>query len=295
MREMMNGTRRSHALLLAGLLVGGCASTPEPAPAPPPAHDGLDAVTWLQTSTEYAALTTGVFTAAAAALETMAPGEEATAEEAQARPPAIVMDIDETVLDNARYQVQLVREGTSYESESWDRWIALRGAEAVPGVVEFIRTGQSLGFHVAFITNRSCRTRPDTTEACPQHADTLANLESVGIDTSATTLMLRGDRPDDRCRALLTEAEQAEGRWSSDKTSRRACVALDHDIVMLFGDQLGDFTEVEDDAPASSNRARAAEYDAYWGTTWFMLPNPTYGGWQPRTSADKRALLRGIE
>jgi len=285
----MNPASRLPALLLLGLVAGGCATTaPEPEPAP--AHDGLDAVTWLQTSTEYAAVTTGIFMAATAALERMPP----PASDLERR-RAIVMDIDETVLDNARYQVQLVRDGETYESASWDRWIALREAEAVPGVVEFIRHGQSLGFHIAFITNRSCRARPGTPQACPQHADTLANLASVGIDTAPVTLMLRGDRPGDGCRPLLSETEQVEGRWSSDKTSRRACVALEHDIVMLLGDQLGDFTEVENDSPDAANRARAAEYSAFWGTAWFMLPNPTYGRWRPADSADKRALLSGIE
>jgi len=98
-----------------------------------------------------------------------------------------------------------------------------------------------------------------------------------------------------RCRPPLSETEQAEGRWSSDKTSRRACVGLDHDIVMLFGDQLGDFREMEDDPSAAGGRPRATEYRQYWGTSWFMLPNPTYGGWQPVTSTEKRALLCGID
>ncbi len=285
---------RPLAVLLLGLGAGGCATTPEPeptpAPAPAPAHDGLDAVTWLQTSTEYAAVTTGIFSAATALLQVTA-----SREGEPARAGVIVMDIDETVLDNARYQVQMLRDGTRYDSESWDRWVALRGAAPVPGVVDFIGTGQALGFQFAFVTNRSCRTRPGSSDACPQHADTMANLESVGIDTASTTLMLRADRPPERCRPLLTEAEQAEGRWSSDKTSRRACAALDHDIVMLFGDQLGDFTEVENVAPGASNRARAADHRQDWGTRWFMLPNPTYGAWQPRTSAEKRELLNGIE
>jgi acid phosphatase len=288
-------TRRSalagQALLLIVLFVSGCATTGESVPAPGDLpHDGLDAVTWLQTSTEYAAVTRGIFATATAALT-----DVASAEGARDRRLAVVMDVDETVLDNARYQVQLVRDGTSYDSDSWDRWIALRGAEPVPGVVDFVSASQSLGVHVAFVTNRSCRARPESSGPCPQHADTLANLEAVGIDTASVTLMLRGEQPPARCRPLLTEAEQADGRWSSDKTSRRACVGLDHDIVMLLGDQLGDFREAEDDPAAATGRTRAAEYRQYWGTSWFMLPNPTYGSWRPGTAAEKRALLRGTD
>jgi acid phosphatase len=93
----------------------------------------------------------------------------------------------------------------------------------------------------------------------------------------------------------LSEPEQVDGTWSSDKTSRRECLRLDHDIIMLFGDQLGDFTEAEDSPSGESGRDIAVEYAEYWGKTWFMLPNPTYGDWRPRDSAEKRSLIRGID
>ena len=282
------------SLLLGCLGVCGCAATGGAGSTP--AHDNMDAVAWLQTSTEYAAATTGTFAAATAVLS-----EIAKTEAGRTNTLAIVMDIDETVLDNSRYQAQLVFDDATYQGETWDRWIALRAAPPVPGVVDFIRTSQSLGFHVAFITNRACRSRPNTADAantaenCPQHEDTLVNLEDVGVDTSSTTLFLRGDRPSDRCRALLSAAEQSDGRWSSDKTSRRECVALEHDIVMLFGDQLGDFTEEQVGSSDESGRDIAAEFSEYWGKTWFMLPNPTYGGWRPSTSSQKRTLVRGLD
>ena len=164
-------------------------------------------------------------------------------------------------------------------------------ATEVPGVVEFIRTSQSLGFHVVFITNRACRERPDSSDDCPQIEDTRVNLEAVGIDTSSTTLWLRGQRPPEACRELLTADEREEGTWSSDKTSRRACVELERNIVMLFGDQMGDFVE----GYGTFDRKTVAEYDENWGRSWFMLPNPTYGGWKPRAAAEKRALVRGID
>ncbi len=250
----------------------------------------MDAVIWLQSSTEYAAVTAGVYHSATAALIEIA---ESTPERAESM--AIVLDIDETVLDNSRYQGQLVFDDATYESGSWDEWIALRAAPAVPGVVEFIETSQSLGFHVAFITNRACRARPDSNEDCPQKEDTLVNLEDVGIDTKSTTLFLRGERPPEQCRLLLTGPEQADGVWSSDKTSRRECIELDHAIVMLFGDQLGDFVELEEGSFDASGRDVAAEFEEYWGNTWFMLPNPTYGGWRPRDPSEKRTLIRGVD
>ena len=286
---MVNVKRRSGpSLLLVCLAVWGCATTGGSDPAL--THDNMDAIVWLQTSSEYAAVTAGIFATATAAVE-----EIAKTEAGRSHRMAIVMDIDETVLDNSRYQAQLVFDGTTYERETWDNWIALRAASAVPGVVDFIRTSQSLGFHVAFITNRACRVRPDTAEDCPQKTDTLVNLEEIGVDTQSTKLFLRGERPSERCRALLSASERADGKWSSDKTSRRECVRLDHDIIMLFGDQLGDFTEEQDSRSGESGRDIAAEFGEYWGKAWFMLPNPTYGGWRPGTSPEKRTLIRGLD
>ena len=272
-------------IALIFLALTGCAATGKT--DADPSHDNTDAVIWLQSSTEYAAVAAGVYAAATAALREMAQNASAPTDGM-----AIVLDVDETVLDNSPYQGQLIFDDANYGRESWDRWVALRAAADVPGVVDFIGNAQSLGFHVVFITNRPCRVRPDSTDVCPQIEDTRVNLEAVGIDTSLTTLFLRGQQPPTPCRALLTPEEQATGTWSSsDKTSRRECVELDRKIVRLFGDQLGDFTE-EHGAPG---RSTAADFKEKWGSTWFMLPNPTYGGWKPRSAAEKRSLMRGID
>lgn len=275
-----------HWLLLVCIGLSGCATSGGPDSTP--AHDNMDAVLWQQSSTEYAALAAGVYSTATAALQNIANSADGGADRM-----AVVLDIDETVLDNSRYQAQLVNDGETYGSESWDRWIALRAASAVPGVVDFLRVSESLGVHVAFVTNRACRARPGSDDVCPQKEDTFANLRDVGINIESTTLFLRGEIPPEACKAELTVAEQADGKWSSDKTSRRGCIRLDYDIVMLFGDQLGDFTEVEEGT--KTGRELAAEFDEYWGTAWFMLPNPTYGGWRPGSFAEKQERLRGID
>ena len=271
-------------LLLIGLC--GCATSSDSQPAASLAHDNVDALLWLQTSTEYAAATTGIYAAATRVLEKMA-----KAEPERVSRMAVVLDIDETVLDNSRYQGQLVFDNTRYNGDTWDDWIELRDATAVPGVVDFIEKSQSLGAHVAFITNRRCRARPDIADECPQVEDTLANLRDVGIDTSSSTLYIRADRPPAECRQFLSAAEQEDGTWSGDKTSRRDCIGSDYDIVLLFGDQLGDFTEVD----RESSRELANDYAEHWGKTWFMLPNPTYGDWRPNDSAEKRERIRGVE
>jgi len=275
-------------LLLVCLTVLGCAANSGPGVTP--AHDNLDAVVWVQSSPEYAAVTTGTYAAATEALRQLVASDPVSA-----IAMAVVMDIDETVLDNSRYQGENVLEDSSYRSETWDQWIALRAASAVPGALDFIRTSQSLGVHVALITNRRCRNRTGAAETCPQKRDTAVNLAELGVDVETVTLFLRGETPPERCRALLSASEKAEGHWSSDKTSRRGCVSLDREIVMLFGDQLGDFTEATVERPGASGPEIAADYAEYWGRSWFMLPNPTYGGWRPNDAASKRRLVRGID
>jgi len=278
-------TLRLFALLIfAGPL--GCAATGDSESSA--AHDTLDAVTWIQASSEYAAVTTSLYAAAADKL-----GRLAASSPGGAGSMAVVLDIDETVLDNSPYQGQLIARNATYTSDTWDEWIARRAATAVPGVVEFIRTAQSLGVHVAFITNRACRLRPGTDAVCPQKEDTRANLERIGIETGSTTLFLRGERPPAPCRALLLPREQADGTWSSDKSSRRECVRLNNDIAMLFGDQLGDFTS--ETASTLSGRELATEHSDSWGSAWFMLPNPTYGDWRSNSTDEKRSRLRTVE
>ena len=177
---MMNYVRTpAIVLLLVCLGVSGCATTGDSVPSS--ANDNMDAVVWQQTSAEYAAVTTGIYASATTALEAIAKTD-------RARSMAVV-------LDNVPYQAQLVLDDATYEGESWDRWVALRAAPATPGVVDFIRASQSLGVHVVFITNRRCRARPDSTGDCPQKDDTLANLQDIGIDTTSTTLFLRGEIP----------------------------------------------------------------------------------------------------
>ena len=143
-------------LLTATLGLSACRTMPEttisetpptaPAIATVAADDNLNAVLWMQRSAEYRAATETVYRAASDRLDTalkdpawdaLVPGERSTP--ARGLPPAIVMDLDETVLDNSPYQARLVREGKSYNEATWDAWVREEKARAVPGVVDFAR------------------------------------------------------------------------------------------------------------------------------------------------------------
>lgn len=168
--------------------------------------------------------------------------------------PAVILDVDETVLDNAPYNARRILAGSAYTPESFAAWTREAAAEPVPGALAFTRAADSLGVAVFYVTNRDHGWEEPTAR----------NLRRWGFPLDTTT-----DH-------LLTEGER-EG-WGSDKTSRRAWVARDHRVLILVGDDLNDFVH----ARGSTDTYRRA-LDAHrgrFGDSWFMLPNPTYGSWE---------------
>ncbi len=251
-------------------------------------QENLDAVLWVQTSSEFPAATIGTYTAATAALQRIVADSPTDVDRM-----AVVMDLDETVLDGYTYSAQWVLGNVDYAGETWDQWVALRVNTAIPGAVDFIRGSQNLGVSVFFITNRQCQVRTDNSNDCPQKEDTFVNLRQLGIEADLDALFFRGERPPDRCLNLLSDSEHEQGRWiASDKTSRRQCVELDHDIVMLIGDQLGDFIGGLEETTPASRKALLGQYKENWGNTWFMIPTPTSGSWLDLLQPDKRSHLR---
>ena len=259
--------------LWALLVVNGCAATTDRAPAPPSTAATPLAVPWVRNSVEYQAAALQTFQQAEWLLESLLADRSWSAlpnqTDAAGKPAAIILDVDETVLDNALYQE---REGGRYDPPTWDTWIAARGAVAVPGVVEFLARARALGITTFFVTNRPCWQRPGSRAACPQEQDTLDNLRDLGIATDDQRLMLLQERPE----------------WGREKQSRRDLIARDYRVIMLFGDQLGDFvacarSSIEAPctvaATAGSRRALFLQHQAYWGRGWYMLPNPMYGSW----------------
>lgn len=245
------------------------AAVAKTAPAPAdraPAHDNLNAVLWMQRSAEYGATTTSLYRAAAdhldAALkerhwDALVPGERANA--ATGLKPAVIMDVDETVLDNSPYQARLVRNGKEFEDLSWDLWVAEKKAKAVPGVVDFAKAAAAKGVTILYLSNRA------------EHLQdaTIANLKAVGMPVASNDVFL----------GLGTFVEGCEQN-GSEKNCRRQLAGRQYRVLMQFGDQLGDFVQIE----ANTRDARAAlaeEYGDWFGERWWMLPNPSYGSWEP--------------
>lgn len=278
-----------NALVLACLLASGCAASSGPsAAAPAPAVTAipdsaadvnLNAVLWMQRALEYDATAIQAYRLARLQLEEALrqPSWTAALEQAgspTSLKPAVIVDIDETVLDNSYYQARLVRDGRTFAEDTWDRWCQEARATAIPGASEFAQYAASLGVTVFYVTNR----RAAVEEA------TRANLAAEGFPLTAgtDTVLMRGERPE--------WAESAKG-------PRRAHVAREYRVLLLIGDDLGDFLTDASGSP-EARQARAEPQAGWWGERWIMLPNPTYGSWEraivagaPNPTAAKRAAL----
>ncbi|KLD79510.1 5'-nucleotidase, lipoprotein e(P4) family [Xanthomonas hyacinthi] len=265
------------ALACAVLALSACkpqapATAAAAAPAAKPADaavagdDNLNAVLWMQRSAEYRAVAEQTYRAAADRLDAALkePNWDAlVAEErgnaATGLKPAVVMDVDETVLDNAPYQARLIRNGKEYDEVSWDQWVAEKKARPIPGVVDFAKAATAKGITVLYVSNRAVH----LTDA------TLANLRSAGLPVADNSVLLG-------LGTVVKDCEQND----SEKNCRRRLVGQQYRVLMQFGDQLGDFVQVVANTP--DGRAQLLQqYHDWFGERWWMLPNPSYGSWEP--------------
>jgi 5'-nucleotidase (lipoprotein e(P4) family) len=166
----------------------------------------------------------------------------------------VIVDIDETMLDNSAFQVELLRLRLAYDEGRWREWVLREEARAVPGALEFARLAETLGVTVFYVSNRDAE----------YEAATRANLEALSFPLPADpdVVLLRGERPD----------------WTSDKQSRRELVASSHRVLLMLGDDLNDFVTVRGSRLEERDALAAARADRF-GNQWFVLPNPVYGSW----------------
>jgi 5'-nucleotidase (lipoprotein e(P4) family) len=265
---MADNATRAGGFAAAGLGAGvliGLVLAPQPAQRENPATRGLDANLWAQTSAEYAACCRQTYRLAWKSLE------EKLARRTKApdgKKPAVVLDLDETVLDNSPYQTYLIRNGLTFSHETWARWEREHGDEVmlVPGAREFLDRARGAGVVAVFISNRLAKAKPSVIKV----------LERLKIDTA-----------DIDERLLLADSIEA-----SSKEPRRELARKRYDVLMYVGDSLLDFSEdfrapkgLDADDPdalrgkARLRRVKAAAAADRFGADWFILPNPVYGEW----------------
>lgn len=253
------------ACALLVLALGACVQRPND-----PAEIDLG-IAWVRDAAEYRALSLQAYGTATAALAeklsdtswSALPGQS----DASTLPPAVILDVDETAISNAHFQAALV---PPFRETKLNQWSDSHAAVAVPGAVEFVQAAVAAGVAVFFVTNRACE--PAGGLPCPQEAVVVSELREAGFPATESSVMLAFEHPD----------------WSREKLIRRQHIGAGYRVIMLFGDDLGDFIACSRSRPLdpcttgatrSSRRDDVAQNGHLWGNGWYVLPNPMHGSW----------------
>ncbi len=166
--------------------------------------------------------------------------------------PAVVLDIDETVLDNIPQQLKLLKSAQPYTKESWVEWVKQAKAKPLPGSLEFTRYAKSKGVEVFYVSNRYAENL----------SYTINNLKKYNYPNADNEhILLRGE--------------------SSDKTKRRELISKKYNVILLLGDNLRDFSEEFAKRDKESMGTKVVEkYKDLFGKLYIVFPNPTYGEWE---------------
>jgi 5'-nucleotidase (lipoprotein e(P4) family) len=210
----------------------------------------LISVAWYQHSAEMTALYYQGFNIARLRLD------EALAAKTEGKPPAVVVDIDETMLDNSPFETAVINSDDNLAT--WYRWTSKARAKALPGALEFAKYAQSRNVEIFYVTNRDDNERTST----------LTNLRNEQFPFATEDHLL-----------TRNDLSYSTGNTSS-KAGRRARVSEKYDIILLIGDNLNDFSEIFEDRSVNDGKAAVEKNRELFGQKFIILPNPMYGAWE---------------
>jgi 5'-nucleotidase (lipoprotein e(P4) family) len=165
---------------------------------------------------------------------------------------AIVLDIDETVLDNSPYEAMMINKGIPYSTKTWKEWTKLAKAKPTPGVVDFLNYVKSKGIQAFYVSNRDMDERDAT----------IKNMLAENIPFADTThLLLRVN-------------------GNSNKTDRYKSVEKNYKILLTIGDNLRDYSEIFANRKINYGMNMADSLKTTFGEDFIILPNPMYGDWE---------------
>jgi len=164
--------------------------------------------------------------------------------------PAIILDLDETVLDNSPFQASAIKTGKGFPYK-WDEWVQAAKAKAVPGAVDFLTYADQKGVDIYYISGRTTS----------QLEATIKNLKNLHIPQAT------------KDHVLLT------GPKDEGKETRRQKVATNHNVVLLFGDNLSDFSGFDKKSITDRNKLVEEQKETF-GQKLIVFPNPMYGDWE---------------
>lgn len=238
--------------LLAQVAMPACPA-PNCAPRPADASRGLE-IKYVRDSAEYATLCRQVYRMAADAVRKNHPASGTW---------GVILDVDETTLDNSQYQLERGIYGFVYDDASWANWVARADARTVPGVKDFLDGVRSMGGRVIFITDRY-------TEYVALDGSKIDLLTATHDNLAHNQLLQSGDllclktNPNDVKASRRKSAKDGSGTCSWSGTPVQ--------IVAFVGDQMTDF-------PQANEPFTGAGTDKEFGNSFFLLPQPMYGRW----------------
>jgi acid phosphatase len=241
-----------------------------------PGNTLLNAALWVQNSAEYKANARQVYANAQSSLDRAIADKSwsATGQTgAENLPAAVILDLDETALNNIRFEARAIRAGITFSTPLWEEWSGSGEATEIPGARAFLEHAVKNGVTPFYITNRK-GPKNDTDIAGKREAEgTLKNLVSLRFPLFDTIVDTPGNTTDN----LLLRNERKE--WEPrDKAPRRDWVAQRYRVLLLVGDDLNDFVTAANKSE-SDRDALVTKHGENWGTRWFILPNPMYGSW----------------
>jgi acid phosphatase len=248
--------------ILAAVALAGFVGMAAPAIAQGvPQNDNLNATLWMHRSVEYKGAALTAYALAKFRLDqaladknwTGAPAEQKGS--FQNLPPAIIVDLDETAIDNSGYQAWMVMKDTSFDPKTWNAYVKSVASLAVPGALDFLKYAESKGVKIFYVSNRTA----------DEEAASRQNLEKLGFPMGGNVdvFLFARKQPD----------------WGSAKGTRRAHIAKDYRVLLNLGDNFGDF--VDEFRGSEAERLKVFEANRErWGREWIVLPNPTYGSFE---------------
>ncbi|MEP6901395.1 MAG: 5'-nucleotidase, lipoprotein e(P4) family [Actinomycetota bacterium] len=221
----------------------------------------IGAILFMQKAAEYRALCFQAYNWAKRTLDDDDKTKKKLPKAQKKLPRAVVVDIDETILDNSPAQASNAKNRLPFDLKNWYAWGEMRKAKAIPGAVDFANYAKQKGVRIFYVSNRD--------EV--QKAATIDNLKNAGFpDVSEENVLLR--------------------QKESTKEPRRTAIAEKYRIVILMGDNLNDLSNVYENKSVADRFAEVEKAKEFYGNKFIVLPNAMYGEWESAIYRDDKTI-----
>ncbi|HEY2885586.1 MAG TPA: HAD family acid phosphatase [Rhizomicrobium sp.] len=202
---------------------------------------------WFRNALEYCRLTVNVYDEALRAARRIAATH-------RRRTWIVMLDADETVLDNSLFERERNMCGSEFKDTQWESWVRADMARAVPGAAPFTQAVHRMGGLIAIVTNRKA-----SDDEITRHT-----LRTAGIWFDSEIGM--------------AESTDKTTRWRNAEVELARKFGGQPHIALWIGDQVTDLA-ITNRAGAIQRAMSQKDRGDGIGANRFILPNPMYGNW----------------